>query len=61
MLQAFDAVDQNIPLRVVAASFQKEPQVLMSHPGQGLDTWEDLRRPSNTSSATKASRATSSG
>ncbi|MBA3446410.1 MAG: ABC transporter substrate-binding protein [Pseudaminobacter sp.] len=42
MLQAFDAVQQNIPLRVVAASFQKEPQVLMAHPGQGLDKWEDL-------------------
>ncbi|HET9535238.1 MAG TPA: ABC transporter substrate-binding protein [Mesorhizobium sp.] len=42
MQQAFDAVAQNIPLRVVAASFQKEPQVLMSHPGEGLDTWEDL-------------------
>jgi len=42
MLQAFDAVQQNIPLRIVAAGFQKEPQVLMSHPGQGLDTWEDL-------------------
>ena len=44
MLQAFDAVKQNIPLRVVAASFQKEPQVLMTHPGQGLDTWEDLKK-----------------
>jgi NitT/TauT family transport system substrate-binding protein len=44
MLQAFSAVEQNIPLRVVAASFQKEPQVLMSHPGQGLDTWEDLKK-----------------
>ena len=43
MLQAFDAVKQNIPLRVVAASFQKEPQVLMTHPGQGLDKWEDLK------------------
>jgi len=42
MQQAFDAVAQNIPLRVVAASFQKEPQVLMAHPGQGLDKWEDL-------------------
>ncbi|MDN2579281.1 ABC transporter substrate-binding protein [Aquibium sp. ELW1220] len=44
MLQAFAAVEQNIPLRVVAASFQKEPQVLMSHPGQGLDTWDDLKK-----------------
>jgi NitT/TauT family transport system substrate-binding protein len=42
MQQAFDAVVQNIPLRVVAASFQKEPQVVMSHPGEGLDKWEDL-------------------
>ena len=42
MQQAFDAVAQNIPLRVVAASFQKEPQVIMSHPGEGLDRWEDL-------------------
>jgi len=44
MLQAFDAVNQNIPLKVVAASFQKEPQVLMTHPGQGLDKWEDLKK-----------------
>ena len=43
MLQAFSAVEQNIPLRVVAATFQTEPQVLMSHPGQGLDTWESLK------------------
>ena len=43
MQQAFDAVAQNIPLRVVAASFQKEPQVLMTHPGEGLDKWEDLK------------------
>jgi NitT/TauT family transport system substrate-binding protein len=42
LLQAFDAVQQNIPLRIVAATFQKEPQVVMSHPGQGLDKWEDL-------------------
>ncbi|HMM63430.1 MAG TPA: ABC transporter substrate-binding protein [Mesorhizobium sp.] len=42
MLQAFDAVQQDIPLRVVAATFQKDPQVMMSHPGQGLDKWEDL-------------------
>ena len=30
MQQAFDAVAQGIPLRVVAAHFQKEPQVMMS-------------------------------
>ena len=43
MQQAFDAVAQGIPLRVVAAHFQKEPQVMMSHPGEGLDTWEELK------------------
>lgn len=43
LLQAFDAVQQNIPLKIVAATFQKEPQVVMSHPGQGLDEWEDLK------------------
>ena len=43
LLQAFSAVEQDIPLRVVAANFQKEPQVIMSHPGQGLDKWEDLK------------------
>jgi len=43
LLSAFDAVQQNIPMRVVAASFQKEPQVLMSQPGQGLDKFEDLK------------------
>lgn len=43
MLQAFSAVEQQIPLRVVAATFQKEPQVLMTHPGEGLDTWETLK------------------
>lgn len=42
VLQAFDAVQQDIPLRIVAASFQKDPQMVMSHPGQGLDKWEDL-------------------
>jgi len=35
MLQAFSAVKEGIPVRIVAATFQKEPQVLMSHPGQG--------------------------
>jgi len=42
LLQAFSAIEQGIPLRIVAASFQKEPQVIMSHPDQGLDTWESL-------------------
>lgn len=43
LLQAFEAVAQQIPLRVVAAHFQKDPQIVMSHPGEGLDKWEDLK------------------
>jgi NitT/TauT family transport system substrate-binding protein len=42
-LQAFDAVEQNVPTLAVAASFQKEPQVLLAHPGQGIETFEDLK------------------
>ena len=44
MLQAFDAVKENIPTLVVAAIFQKEPQVLLAHPGQGFDRFEDLKK-----------------
>ncbi|MEP6567373.1 MAG: ABC transporter substrate-binding protein [Mesorhizobium sp.] len=43
LLSAFDAVQQGIPMRVVAADFQKDPQVIMSQPGNGLDKWEDLK------------------
>src|SRR5246500_5347329 len=32
-LQSFDAVENNIPTIAVAASFQKDPQVLIAHPG----------------------------
>ncbi len=41
-LQLFDAVANNIPTVVVAASFQKDPQVLLAHPG--IDQFEDLKR-----------------
>jgi NitT/TauT family transport system substrate-binding protein len=43
LIQAFSAVEKNIPTVVVAAHFQKEPQALMSHPSQGLDTFESLK------------------
>jgi len=42
MIQAFDAAAQNIPIVAVAALFQKDPFILMSHPGVGLDRLEDL-------------------
>ena len=43
-LQAFDAVTQNIPTLAVAAIFQKDPQVLIAHPDQGIETFEDLKK-----------------
>ena len=43
-LQAFDAVTQNIPTLAVAAIFQKDPQVLIAHPGEGIETFEDLKK-----------------
>src|SRR5438105_2665710 len=43
-LQSFDAVAQNIPTLAVAAMFQKDPQVLMAHPDQGIEKFEDLKQ-----------------
>jgi NitT/TauT family transport system substrate-binding protein len=43
-LQSFDAVEQKIPTLAVAAMFQKEPQVLIAHPDQGIERFEDLKR-----------------
>jgi NitT/TauT family transport system substrate-binding protein len=44
MIQAFSAVEENIPTLVVARIFQKDPQVLLAHPGQGFDRFEDLKK-----------------
>ena len=41
-LQTFDAVAHNIPTVAVAASFQKDPQVLIAHPG--VKTLADLKK-----------------
>ncbi len=38
----FLSAESKLPLVAVAADFQKSPQILMSHPGVGLDRWEDL-------------------
>jgi len=43
-LQSFDAAAQNIPTVSVAAMFQKDPQVLLAHPGQGIEKFEDLKK-----------------
>ena len=44
MIGNFLAAEAKVPLIAVAADFQKSPQALMSHPGVGLDKWEDLPR-----------------
>ena len=43
-LQAFDAVERNIPTLAIAAIFQKDPQVLLAHPDQGIEKFEDLKK-----------------
>jgi len=43
-LQGFDAVEQDVPTVEVAALFQKDPQVLIAHPDQGIDKFEDLKK-----------------
>jgi NitT/TauT family transport system substrate-binding protein len=43
-LQGFDAVEHNIPTVEIAALFQKDPQVLIAHPDQGIDKFDDLKK-----------------
>jgi NitT/TauT family transport system substrate-binding protein len=43
LLHSFDNVKNNVPTVVVAAMFQKDPQALMAHPGQGYEKWEALK------------------
>ncbi len=43
-LQGFDAVAQNVPIIDVAAMFQKDPQVLLAHPDQGINKLDDLKK-----------------
>jgi NitT/TauT family transport system substrate-binding protein len=42
-LQAFDAVERDIPTLVVAALFQKDPQVLIAHPDPAIADIKDLK------------------
>ena len=44
LLHSFDNVKNGIPTVVVAALFQKDPQALMAHPGQGFESFEALTR-----------------
>ena len=44
LLLSFDNVKNGVPTVVVGAIFQKDPQVIIAHPGQGYDTWADLKK-----------------
>jgi NitT/TauT family transport system substrate-binding protein len=43
LLHSFDNVKQGIPTVVVAAMFQKDPQALLAHPGQGYESFTRLK------------------
>lgn len=42
-LQSFDAVANNVPVVAIAAIFQKDPQVFLSHPESKVETLDDLK------------------
>ena len=43
LLHSFDNVKNSVPTVVVAAMFQKDPQALMAHPGQGYESFANLK------------------
>jgi NitT/TauT family transport system substrate-binding protein len=43
-LENLDAVEQNVPTLAVAAMFQKDPQSIIAHPGQGYERFTDLKK-----------------
>jgi len=43
LLHSFDNVKNGVPTIVVAAMFQKDPQALITHPGQGYEKFEALK------------------
>jgi NitT/TauT family transport system substrate-binding protein len=53
---ALNFAQGQIPFEAVAAGFQKDPDILMAHPGVGHDNFEDLKgKPVAVSSDTRAS------
>ena len=43
LLHSFDNVKNQVPTVVVAAMFQKDPQALLAHPGQGYENFDNLK------------------
>jgi NitT/TauT family transport system substrate-binding protein len=56
ILGDFYNVEHNLPVITVAADFQKNPLIMMSHPGVGFDKWIDL--PKATAIVSKGALAT---
>ncbi len=44
LLGTFSAIEQGVPVMTVAAIFQKDPQVLMTHPEMGIKTFADIAK-----------------
>jgi NitT/TauT family transport system substrate-binding protein len=43
LLHSFDNRKNGVPTQVVAAIFQRDPQALIAHPGQGFERFESLK------------------
>jgi NitT/TauT family transport system substrate-binding protein len=44
LLHSFDNVKNGVPTVVVASMFQKDPQAIFAHPGQGYSTFKDMAK-----------------
>jgi NitT/TauT family transport system substrate-binding protein len=44
LLGTFSAIEQGVPVMEVAAIFQKDPQIFMTHPEMGIKTFADLAK-----------------
>jgi NitT/TauT family transport system substrate-binding protein len=44
LLGTFSAIEQGVPVIEVAAIFQKDPQIIMTHPEMGIKTFADLAK-----------------
>ena len=43
IFSALNYVQNDVPMVAVAAIFQKDPQILMAHPDQGIETLDDMQ------------------
>jgi NitT/TauT family transport system substrate-binding protein len=44
LLHTFDQVKNGVPVTVVASFFQKDPQAMIAHPGQGYEQWANMKK-----------------